>query len=256
MGSQDPKSFVFAVHVRFLCVSNLGYVPSFKLAATSASDDTGKTGGTYWNDLYLTSRLPNLCLISQRQGSAAGPLLKIRVFRGRLRSTTRWPVWALYQSMVKSMTGFPRDSDSESEDSNDEAPEKQPEKTPSKSAQVKGQAVGLKTTTFKQSKQHSMRTASADRPRKKGGCTVVLPSGLRDVSSVVIVDDPVFGPRLRRMLDEPTCAEGKCVKRRRPELLEVTVTKSKTKSAKTVRCRNCNLQFMCPLKRSSAHFVI
>jgi hypothetical protein len=66
---------------------------------------------------------------------------------------------------------------------------------------------------------------------------VVLPSGLRDVSSVVIVFDAVFGPRLRRILDEATCDDDKHERQRREELYSVIVSRTRTSSAIAVRQR-------------------
>jgi len=158
--------------------------------------------------------------------------------------------------MVKSMTGFPRDSESDSGASEDE-----PSKTAaSKSARaVRKQAVGVRPKTNGRFKSSSR--ARGGRACARGGqcvqeagcargfellsrdndarasCSVVLPSGLRDVSSVVIVFDAVFGPRLRRILDEATCDDDKHERQRREELYSVIVSRTRTSSAIAVRQR-------------------
>ena len=78
-------------------------------------------------------------------------------------------------------------------------------------------------------------------------CSVVLPSGLRDVSSVVIVFDPVFGPRLRRVLYDTTCEENEHKHERRDELYAVSVSRTRTSSAVTVRsCLRGRLRALLP----------
>ena len=151
--------------------------------------------------------------------------------------------------MVKSMTGFPRDSESDSGASEDE-----PSKTAaSKSARaVRKQAVGVRPKTngrFKSSSRarggqcvqeagcaRGFELLSRDNDAR-ASCSVVLPSGLRDVSSVVIVFDAVFGPRLRRILDEATCDDDKHERQRREELYSVIVSRTRTSSAIAVRQR-------------------
>lgn len=56
-----------------------------------------------------------------------------------------------------------------------------------------------------------------------------MPCGLRDVSSVIIVWDARFGPRLRRVLDEPPCEPAKHDKERRPELFPVKISRARIK---------------------------
>ena len=153
--------------------------------------------------------------------------------------------------MVKSMTGFPRDSESDSGASEDE-----PSKTAaSKSAKaVRKQAVGVRPKTngrFKSSSRVRAGPCVREAGRARGfellslrgndaraSCSVVLPSGLSDVSSVVIVFDAVFGPRLRRILDEPTCDDDKHERERREELYAVSVSRTRTSSAIAVRVRD------------------
>ena len=68
-------------------------------------------------------------------------------------------------------------------------------------------------------------------------CSVALPSGLKDLSSVVIVMDPVWGPRLRRVLDASPCEPvSDHVLLRRAELLAVAVSRTRIKSNRTDVC--------------------
>ena len=151
-------------------------------------------------------------------------------------------------SMVKSMTGFPRDSDSESDSG---ASDDEPPKSKSATA-VRKQAVGVRARTngrFKSSSRARGGPCVRETPRggARASCSVVLPSGLRDVSSVVIVFDPVFGPRLRRVLDDTTCEENEHKHERRDELYAVSVSRTRTSSAVTVRsCLRGRLRALLP----------
>ena len=115
--------------------------------------------------------------------------------------------------MVKSMTGFPRDSDSEdSDDGDEELPEKKPASRSGQLVQKQAMSLQTKSTTFKQGKQSNLVAPCSSRAKPRGisagGCprarigstcsreenvvarernVVALPSGLRDVSSVAVV---------------------------------------------------------------------
>jgi len=165
---------------------------------------------------------------------------------------------------AKSMTGFPRDSESDSESG---ASEEEPSKTvASKSAKaVRKQAVGVRPKTngrFKLSSRARAGPCVREPGSKKGlellslngndarvSCSVVLPSGLRDVSSVVIVFDAVFGPRLRRILDKETCDDDKHERQRREELYAVSVSRTRTSGAIAVRVSDRG----CMRARTRAH---
>jgi hypothetical protein len=131
------------------------------------------------------------------------------------------------------MTGFPRGSDSDS-DGSDSGPHGSREKPSDK---VKARGVrAQKAACFKTPGTRALPTTvrqHKDTTDGKDGYVVALPSGLKDVRSVVIVFDPVFGPRLRRILDAAPCEPADHLKVRRPELLQVSISKSR--STNTVR---------------------
>lgn len=157
--------------------------------------------------------------------------------------------------MVKSMTGFPRDSDSESE--SDDGGEGQSASKITQQVRTRGCKLKVaagpgssRQSTFKRSYARGPRSLphakpltpaggtagreALDFPREARRSAIALPSGLRNVSSVVIVWDALHGPRLRRVLDEPPCGPAEHDKRRRRELLPVTISRARVKSSRKV----------------------
>jgi hypothetical protein len=153
--------------------------------------------------------------------------------------------------MVKSMTGFPRRDSSDSEEL-EEAEQKD-----CNSIKSSPLTQGLKVNATAVFKNRRGRAAAATRTiNSRGGkaqlgvqrgkvknegfilddepvmdsdgniFSVALPSGLKNVSSVCIVFDPVFGPRLRRIADVPSCDSNEHQQQRHPELLEVNICTS------------------------------
>ena len=171
--------------------------------------------------------------------------------------------------MVKSITGFPRGSDSSDSDASADG-----------EAHARGQRitdVHVRALASKAASPFKQRRAATAGKRGGGGpgaarrakstpadahlevpqdqatvsqhcskiepaagqacCSVALPSGLKDLSSVVIVMDPVWGPRLRRVLDASPCEPvSDHALLRRAELLAVAVSRTRIKSNRTDVC--------------------
>ena len=80
-------------------------------------------------------------------------------------------------------------------------------------------------------KETEMHMGEKETGTEPPSSSLALPCGLRDVSSVVIVWDKRFGPRLRRVLDEVPCEPAMHAKRRHPELFQVKISRARVKSA-------------------------
>jgi len=86
--------------------------------------------------------------------------------------------------------------------------------------------------------------------------TVALPSGLKNVSSVCIVFDPVFGPRLRRIADVPSCDSNEHQQQRHPELFEVNICTSSNPAFPLVQVLLLSLPLSLHLSLLSSLFAV
>ena len=161
--------------------------------------------------------------------------------------------------MVKSMTGFPRRDSSDSE----ELEEAEQKDCRSIKSSLVTQGFRLKATAvFKNRRGRAAAAGGKAQLGVKQGklelqnegfilddepimdslgniFTVVLPSGLKNVSSVCIVFDPVFGPRLRRIADVPSCDSNEHQQQRHPELFEINICTSSNPAFPLVQVLSC-----------------